>query len=335
MPHRGAWHRRQKRQVIYEERIKENTLIALAGPQPANPGCTPKRPEQNRTILRGRMLNNAFQSSLNIHATDTIEVRDYTAQAVLDPAVTISLILAGRVEGSIDGMRFALDGREAPAGYLWCVRNPSLWMREVKKDMRVRKVNISISPDWLVRQLADGPGDAAISTFLNGPVQIRCWQPSKRALVLAEQIIDPPDGLKILRNIHVESRALDIMGEALESLLPGINEGPGMPDVPAGQISAQHIRDYLERNLHRSLTLAGIAKELGLGVTNLQDRFKAVYDLTVMDYVRERRLGVARDAMERDGLTIAQAAHLAGYNSPANFATAFKRVFGISPSNLK
>jgi AraC-like DNA-binding protein len=51
--------------------------------------------------------------------------------------------------------------------------------------------------------------------------------------------------------------------------------------------------------------------------------------------MRETRLQAARDAMDKDGLTIGQAAFLAGYSSPANFSTAFKRVFGISPSEAR
>ena len=43
----------------------------------------------------------------------------------------------------------------------------------------------------------------------------------------------------------------------------------------------------------------------------------------------------ARDAMERDGISVAEAAYDAGYSSPANFSTAFKRMFGLSPREAK
>ncbi len=71
-----------------------------------------------------------------------------------------------------------------------------------------------------------------------------------------------------------------------------------------------------------------------MSVTNMQSSFKQAYGMTVMDYIRERRLVAARDALGREGLSIAQAAHLAGYTSPQNFSTAFKRQFGISPSEI-
>ncbi|WP_092496768.1 helix-turn-helix domain-containing protein [Faunimonas pinastri] len=36
-------------------------------------------------------------------------------------------------------------------------------------------------------------------------------------------------------------------------------------------------------------------------------------------------------AIERNGVSIAEAAFLAGYSSPANFSTAFRKAFGLSP----
>ena len=50
------------------------------------------------------------------------------------------------------------------------------------------------------------------------------------------------------------------------------------------------------------------------------------------NHIRERRIVATLDAMERDGLTIAQAAHLVGYKSATNFSTAFKKILGYSPS---
>jgi AraC-like DNA-binding protein len=48
---------------------------------------------------------------------------------------------------------------------------------------------------------------------------------------------------------------------------------------------------------------------------------------------RENCIG-AREALERDGMSVAQAAYIAGYTSAANFATAFRRFFGTTPENV-
>lgn len=55
------------------------------------------------------------------------------------------------------------------------------------------------------------------------------------------------------------------------------------------------------------------------------------FGTTVFDYLRRNRLLRARDALERDRCSIIAAAELAGYTSPANFATAYRRQFGMTP----
>ena len=68
---------------------------------------------------------------------------------------------------------------------------------------------------------------------------------------------------------------------------------------------------------------------LGKGLD--QRQFRAVYGTTVFDHLRDCRLQRARHALEHDGLTVGQAAVLAGYTSAANFATAYRRRFGMPP----
>ncbi|MDR1647090.1 MAG: AraC family transcriptional regulator, partial [Zoogloeaceae bacterium] len=60
-----------------------------------------------------------------------------------------------------------------------------------------------------------------------------------------------------------------------------------------------------------------------------------VFGMTVFDYERQRRLLRARQALEQEGRSVGEAADIAGYTSAANFATAFKRHFGITPRQCR
>jgi AraC-like DNA-binding protein len=57
--------------------------------------------------------------------------------------------------------------------------------------------------------------------------------------------------------------------------------------------------------------------------------------MSIFDYLRESRLKRAALAIEKKGHSIAYAAAIAGYSSAANFSTAFRKYFGISPKALK
>ncbi|MDL4863984.1 helix-turn-helix domain-containing protein, partial [Halomonas elongata] len=53
----------------------------------------------------------------------------------------------------------------------------------------------------------------------------------------------------------------------------------------------------------------------------------------VFDDLREYRLSLARDYLTR-GFSVQQAAHFCGYRHASNFATAFRRHYGVAPSSL-
>lgn len=87
--------------------------------------------------------------------------------------------------------------------------------------------------------------------------------------------------------------------------------------------------------LNGPLTMQTIASHAGLSVNTVQRLFRAVHKTTVFDYARDRKLQRARQALEAGGISVAQAAFIAGYASAANFATAFKRRFGMTPKSAR
>ena len=155
-------------------------------------------------------------------------------------------------------------------------------------------------------------------------------------MAIAEQIVRPPQLNPLLQNMYLESRALELVSEAVGALYAH----PGAALPTAGEASGLRPREYQRmRELHAflgsgqgdHLSLDGIARHAGVNANTLQRQFRAVYGTTVFDHLRECRLQRARHALEHDGLTVGQAAVLAGYTSAANFATAYRRRFGMPP----
>ena len=86
---------------------------------------------------------------------------------------------------------------------------------------------------------------------------------------------------------------------------------------------------------YKKYAMEEIAKQVNMSESTLQRHFRQAFNMSVFEYLRRNRLQRAMVAMQKEGLGIAQAAHIAGYNSPANFSTAFRRAFGITPGQLK
>ncbi len=78
-------------------------------------------------------------------------------------------------------------------------------------------------------------------------------------------------------------------------------------------------------------TLDALAKEAALSRSAFAERFAELMGVPPMQYLGNWRLQLAARALERPGVSIAQAAAEVGYESEAAFNRAFKRLVGVPP----
>lgn len=294
------------------------------------------------SVMSGRMSFSDTPSFLSVHTSDTVDMKDAIANYQVKAAVKVAIILKGRLQAEFDGIPIDLDARDHPVGFIWAVPKPAKVRRFIHKGNELSKVMISAQYDWVLQQLL-GKSPVRyqeIVEFFKSGVSVRSWTPSRRVLALADQLIYPHASDPIVRELYEESRGLEILAEALSAIQNTTNDtqrqaDASEPDALDRHHRAREIRDYILASAPDQQTLPKIAEAIGTSVASMQRIFKDAYGMTVKDFIRESRLVAARDAMEKDGLTIAQAAWKAGYKSPANFATAFKRVFGITPSEAR
>ncbi|WP_116138541.1 AraC family transcriptional regulator [Trinickia diaoshuihuensis] len=81
-----------------------------------------------------------------------------------------------------------------------------------------------------------------------------------------------------------------------------------------------------------SLDVAQLAREAGMSVPSFHSHFKAITQVSPMQYVKTTRLHQARLLMVRQDLTAEAASHAVGYTSPSQFSREFKRLFGLTPA---
>jgi AraC family transcriptional regulator len=91
----------------------------------------------------------------------------------------------------------------------------------------------------------------------------------------------------------------------------------------------------IERNMDRSLSLNGIAHACGVSRSHLAHAFGAATGLTVMKYLRARRLSQAAYVLANGAPNILAVALDAGYSSHEAFTRAFREHFSIAPECLR
>ncbi|RKP44516.1 AraC family transcriptional regulator [Trinickia fusca] len=82
----------------------------------------------------------------------------------------------------------------------------------------------------------------------------------------------------------------------------------------------------------QSLDVTQLAQEAGMSVPSFHSHFKAITQVSPMQYVKSTRLHQARLLMVRQDLTAEAASHAVGYTSPSQFSREFKRLFGLTPA---
>ena len=95
------------------------------------------------------------------------------------------------------------------------------------------------------------------------------------------------------------------------------------------------VKEYVKSHYSEDLDLNSIAQALGFSSSYLTKVFNKIEKITPSRYIRNYRMGVAKQLMNDNDLTIQQIASYVGYNDPFHFSRSFKQTFGISPSEYK
>jgi AraC-like DNA-binding protein len=288
--------------------------------------------------LRGKFRMIRLRPGMVVHTSDTVDLHDMTTAVEQQPGITIHLFLEGRVDASIGGRPLCL-GRgpgEPVRGVITARAMPDAFERHGRKGAHVRKVNVTLSTGWLNEGAFGSSADsAAIRRFAANHLARFEWLASPGLVSLAEQMLHPPPHSPSMQTLYLESRALDLVGEAFAALTHGAEAGRRVALKPFDLRRLKLVESFLDGLDGDLPSLEEIARQGGVSVSTLRRLFMAAHGMTVFDYVRRRGLERARFALERQGASVSEAAYIAGYASPANFATAFKRAFGVTPTEIR
>lgn len=95
------------------------------------------------------------------------------------------------------------------------------------------------------------------------------------------------------------------------------------------------VKEYVQKNYSKDLDLNNISDSLGFSSSYLTKVFNKVENTTPSKYIRNYRMGIAKQLLSDKNLTIAQIAELVGYNDPFHFSKSFKQTFGVSPKEVR
>lgn len=114
--------------------------------------------------------------------------------------------------------------------------------------------------------------------------------------------------------------ALSGGGTLMRARLPGVGSGAPLSEV----------FDYIQKNISLPLNAGSLSERFFYSPSTLTRYFKKYTGVTVSEYIRKKRLAVARDRM-MDGCTAAEASRQCGFKHYSTFYRAYVKEYGECP----
>lgn len=99
--------------------------------------------------------------------------------------------------------------------------------------------------------------------------------------------------------------------------------------------SVEDVKRYIREHIHEPLDRETLAAVAGFSIPHFHRVFTAHVGESAASYIRRMRLERAGRKLRMGAVDITEVALAAGYDSHAAFSKAFKKQFGVSPSEFR
>ncbi|MFC3291781.1 helix-turn-helix transcriptional regulator [Modicisalibacter luteus] len=319
--------------------IDKQRLRALSSPLVAQHELYAPDWDQRAPLLEGSMRMIQPQPGMYVRLADVRDRYDLISEAELPPGIRLALVLSGQARVRFGHHQLTLgpdtaDGSMTQA-MLVSLQETTGFQRFGRANGHERTLTITLTPAWLQRYLADHMAGRAWQDTLGQHLALVTWSPSYVVRELAQRLFAPLTETgplpELSERLITEGCALALIGEALSGQHPPVREQRDLTRLREDR-RLQRLRAMIDTGEAYCLTQDALAERLGMSHSSLQRQFRTHFGISLGRYLRVRRLQASRQALCEKGVSVEAAAALAGYTSAANFATAFKRQFGICPS---
>jgi AraC-like DNA-binding protein len=96
----------------------------------------------------------------------------------------------------------------------------------------------------------------------------------------------------------------------------------------------QQLKNHLSKTFLEDHCLSTLAKQFGINTNKLMTLFKKIFGKSIFEFIGELRMDHAMELLRDKGFMVVEVARIVGYKNPNHFSSAFKRRYGINPSDV-
>lgn len=246
--------------------------------------------------------------------------------------VELSFCLEGAGEVCVSGERHELS---AGTCYLhFMERFDAAFEYDERSPMR--SVAVGIPLQLFHRFLGDEPRGSRNFTGVLGSRSFRKFQKpiDPQVSYIVQQMLDCPFH-HTARRLYLEGKALELLGIHFQTFLFEQEQDKSLARLSKSDLDkireAGHI---LLQRMDCPPSLLELSRMVGLNDFKLKIGFKEHFGTTVFGYLRDKRMEHAMKLLLSGEMNVTQTAGQVGYANLSHFSEAFRKKFGINPSEL-
>lgn len=135
-----------------------------------------------------------------------------------------------------------------------------------------------------------------------------------------------------IAKMYLEGKVLELLAMQLTQLAEADRHLAKSTLKPQSIDRIYQARDILSTRLENPPSISELTQQIGLCDRTLRRGFRELFGTTVVGYLTSLRMEQAEQLLREKELNISEVANLVGYSNLSYFAAAFKRQFGITPS---
>ncbi len=294
---------------------------------------------QSHAAIGGQFHITKTVSDILVHVSDATELSTASTSCERSNELTIGVLLEGKLRFALDEQEVLLEVAlgERPLCFAFNCLRPVQWRRDLLLNNHVKKALVCIPHDWLNKRFERS---ATLDLFVKDLLThhnlvIQCPAAFQLHKISSSMLHGVQNDMS---EIEIEGLALLFLSESLRTLKNRTSEELFPTGHTQASVESLRICHFLEKTIIGShppaqVDLPEIARQLGVSISTAQRQFKQDFKMTIMEYIRVRRLEIARSQLQNQ-VSIGEVAYMAGYTYVSNFSLAFKKRFGASPGDI-
>lgn len=139
-----------------------------------------------------------------------------------------------------------------------------------------------------------------------------------------------------IRRIMLEAKILELFAYQVESFEQMQSTNCECTYVEKSELEKlRFAKEIIETRLDTPPTIYELSKMIGLNEFKLKKGFKKQFGNTVFGYISDYRLSIAKQFILETARPLSEISDMIGYSHQQHFSTAFKRKYGVVPSDLR